>query len=81
MVVTISAGLFDWATNPADVIFVEIVPCTMLNRASIKLQPRGNHTFWRWVKRINSFNACSGFFTSVNRRCETIPTTKKNRNE
>ena len=77
--VIISAGKVVWlgVPNPADVIIVEIVPCTILNRASISSRPQVI-TPLAMANLMNSFNACSGFLTSVKLpQVRTTPTTKK----
>ena len=80
MVVTISAGkvVCSGVPNPAAFIMVEIVPCTILNKASISSIPYVITPFAS-AKRTKSFSACSGFFTSVKLpQVFTIPITKNN---
>ena len=80
MVVTISAGkvVCSGVPNPAAFIIVEIVPCTILNSASISSIPYVITPFAN-AKRTKSFKACSGFFTSVKLpQVFTIPITKNN---
>ena len=66
MAVTISAGKTVCAAEPkpAAVIMVLISPCTILNKAIINSKPYVTAAFAK-AKRMKSFRACSGFFSSV----------------
>ena len=62
--------------KPDWVIMVEMIPCTILNTASIKSSPYVTAAFAK-AKRMNNFKACSGRFTSVKEpQVLTTPTAK-----
>lgn len=77
--VTISSGrvVSLVAPKPALFIMVDMIPCTILNIASISSIPYVTKAF-AMAKRTNSFKACSGFLTSTNdEQVLTTPITKK----
>lgn len=63
--------------NPAELIIVELIPCTILNIASIKSSPYTTMVY-AIANLKNSLNACSGFFTSENELQVFITPAKKN---
>ena len=78
IVVIISEGNVVWFgfPKPAVFIMVEIVPWTILNKASISSSPCVI-TPIVIANRIKSFKVCSGFLTSVKlSQVRTTPTTK-----
>lgn len=64
------------ASNPAELIIVELTPCTIWNIDSIKSNPYTT-TVYANANLKNNLNACSGFFTSENELQVLITPAKK----
>lgn len=64
------------APNPAELIIVELTPCTIWNIDSIKSNPYTT-TVYANANLKNNLNACSGFFTSENELQVLITPAKK----
>ena len=63
--------------KPAEVIIVDIIPCTISNIASIKSNPYTT-IMYAIAKRKNNLNACSGFLISANELQVFITPIRKN---